>query len=96
MRIRQLIIRIVTAAGLITSMGGFLYAWNTDDVFVGSVWMIMGVGFMTSCAVYSLAMDDIEASMKALSTNRHHTTLDLRDPVISRSYEADPRTHVSV
>jgi hypothetical protein len=81
MRIRQLIIRLVVVGGLVAALGGLVYAWSTDDMFVGSVWLVVGVGLMAGSAVYSLAMDDVEARSKALSTNRHTPVIDLRDPV---------------
>ena len=94
MRIRQMIIRLVVAGGLIAAMGGVLYAWDTDDVFVGSVWMILGVGLMAASAVYSLALDDVEARTKALTTNRRTPSIDLREP--AHAPHADTWTRVGV
>jgi hypothetical protein len=81
MRIRQFLTRLTVVAGLAAAFGGYLVAWQTDDVFVGSVWMIMGVGLMASGAIYSMAMDDPEARDKALTTHRRtdaEKTIDLR------------------
>jgi hypothetical protein len=97
MRIRQLIIRLVVVGGLVAAMGGLLYAWSTDDMFVGSVWLVVGVGLMAGSAVYSLAMDDVEARSQALSTNRHTPDIDLRDPVQApERKKADTWTRVGV
>jgi hypothetical protein len=82
MRIRQILTRITVVAGLAAAFGGYLAAWQTDDMFVGSVWMILGVGLMAGGAIYSMAMDDPEARDKALTTNRTtdaEKAIDLRD-----------------
>lgn len=94
MRIRQLITGLTIAAGLCAAFGGFLYAWNTEDMFVGSVWMILGVGCMAGSVIYSLALDDAESRTTALTTNRH-TSIDLRDPIESPVRE-DVSARVSV
>jgi hypothetical protein len=86
MRIRRTITAIAIVGGIIAAVGGFLTAWNTDDMFVGTVWMIVGIGLMAGGTIYSMAMDDPEARGKALTTHRGHT-VDLRDPAES------PRTH---
>ncbi|MEY2448987.1 MAG: hypothetical protein QOH79_2463 [Acidimicrobiaceae bacterium] len=85
MRIRQILTRLTVLAGLAAAFGGYLAAWQTGDLFVGSVWMVMGVGLMAGGAIYSMAMDDPEAREKALTTHRRRTTdtdgpvVDLRD-----------------
>lgn len=85
MRIRQLFTRLTALAGLAAACGGYYVAWQNDDFFVGTVWMVMGVGMMASAAIYSLAMDDPEAREKALTTHRDRSrhddgpTIDLRD-----------------
>jgi hypothetical protein len=82
MRIRQLITRLVAVTGIAAAIAGFFIAWQNDDMFVGSVWMVLGVGLMASSAIYSMAMDDPQSREKALTTR--HTTdadkaIDLRD-----------------
>jgi hypothetical protein len=85
MRIRQFFTRITVVAGLAAAAGGYFAAWQNDDMFVGSVWMVLGVALMASGAIYSLAMDDPEARAKALTTHRHRAidtdgpTIDLRE-----------------
>jgi hypothetical protein len=86
MRIRQLIIGVIVVSGIITAVGGFLAAWENDDMFVGSVWMIMGISLMAGATIYSLAMDDPQAREKALTTRHSRAaradgpTIDLREP----------------
>ena len=97
MRTREMIIRLVVVGGLVAAMGGFLYAWSTDDVFVGSVWMILGVGAMASSAVYSLAMDDVDARTTALTTNHRTPSIDLRDPIqVAKRNRKEMGTRVGV
>jgi hypothetical protein len=85
MRIRQLLTRITVVAGLAAASGGYFVAWQNDDFFVGTVWMVMGVALMASAAIYSLAMDDPEARETALTTHRQRSTdtdgptIDLRE-----------------
>src|SRR5688500_19443584 len=81
MRIRRIITGIAVVGGILAAMGGFVAAWEFDDMFVGSVWMIVGIGLMAGGTIYSLAMDDPEARATALSTNREHTEPDLREPL---------------
>lgn len=102
MRIRRIITGIAVVGGIVAAVGGFLTAWNTDDMFVGTVWMVVGIGLMAGGTIYSMAMDDPEARGKALTTNRHHT-VDLRDPVdvpreraLERDRERDTATSVRV
>src|SRR3954447_1644375 len=70
MRIRRIITGITVVAGVLAAVGGFLAAWDTDDMFVGSVWMIVGIGLMAGGTIYNMAMDDPEAREKALTTRR--------------------------
>ncbi|MEY2424034.1 MAG: hypothetical protein QOI95_4101 [Acidimicrobiaceae bacterium] len=82
MRIRQLITRLVAVAGIAAAIAGYLIAWQNDDMFVGSVWMVLGVGLMASSAIYSMAMDDPQSREKALTTGRTthaEKSIDLRD-----------------
>jgi hypothetical protein len=74
MRIRQLLTRLTAIAGLAAASGGYYVAWQNEDFFVGTVWMVMGVALMASAAIYSLAMDDPEAREKALTTHRKRST----------------------
>jgi hypothetical protein len=96
MRIRRIITGISVIAGIVAAVGGFLAAWQTDDMFVGTVWMIVGIGLMAGGTIYSMAMDDPEARAKALATHRGHT-VDLRDPLeapVRREREASTRVSV--
>ena len=96
MRIRRTITGIAVIGGILAAMGGFLAAWEFDDMFVGSVWMIVGIGLMAGGTIYNMAMDDPEARLKALTTHRGET-VDLRDPVEApKARERDTSTRVSV
>ena len=98
MRIRRTITAIAVVGGILAGLGGFLAAWEFDDMFVGSVWMIVGIGLMAGGTIYNMAMDDPEARLKALTTHRGET-VDLRDPVEAprtREREFDTSTRVSV
>jgi len=96
MRNRQLIIGVIVVSGILAAVGGFLGAWENDDMFVGRVGMIMGVGLVAAATIYALAMDDPEARATALATRRGQT-IDLRDPVSAPAAEtSDTSTRVSV
>ena len=96
MRIRRIITGITVVAGILAAVGGFLAAWETEDMFVGSVWMIVGIGLMAGGTIYNMAMDDPEARNKALTTHRGHT-VDLRDPLEAPgASERDTSTRVGV
>jgi hypothetical protein len=86
MRIREAIIRICVAAGFFAAAGGILYAWQTDDIYVGTLWAIFGVGLMGAAGVYSLAMDDPQSRAKALGdtdhTDRETELVDVRDSTV--------------
>ena len=100
MRIRRTITGLTVVAGLAAAFGGYLVAWQTEDMFVGSVWMVLGVGLMAAGTIYNLAMDDPEARETALTTHRHRTTdtgptLDIRErETIRKSAETSPRVSV--
>ena len=97
MRIRQLLTRITVVAGLAAAFGGYLAAWQTDDMFVGTVWMVLGVGLMAGGAIYSMAMDDPEARDTALTTHRDSQSVDLREPVSAPATKSsETSTRVSV
>lgn len=98
MRIRLLITRISAVAGIIAAGAGLLIAWQTDDMFVGSVWMVLGVGLMAAAAIYSMAMDDPESRATALTTNRSSHSIDLREPVSAPAprEKTAPSTRVGV
>ena len=81
MRIRHFISSLTFAGGLAAASGGYFVAWQNDDIFVGTVWMVMGVALMAAGAIYTLAMDDPEAREKALTTHRVRST-DTDDPAI--------------
>ena len=73
MRIRRTITGITVVAGLAAAFGGYLVAWQTEDMFVGSVWMVLGVGLMAAGTIYNMAMDDPEARETALTTHRRRS-----------------------
>jgi hypothetical protein len=87
MRIRQLLTRLTAIAGLAAAAGGYFVAWQNEDYFVGTVWMVIGVALMASATIYSLAMDDPEARDKALTTHRHRSTVDDGPEVDLREHE---------
>jgi hypothetical protein len=99
MRIRLLLTRLTALAGLVAASGGYYVAWQNDDFFVGTVWMVLGVGLMASAVIYSLAMDDPEAREKALTTHRARSTrvedgptIDLRERETLRQARERART----
>ena len=99
MRIRLLLTRLTALAGLAAAAGGYYVAWQNDDFFVGTVWMVMGVALMASALIYSLAMDDPEAREKALTTHRTRSkdvddgpTIDLREREALREARERART----
>ena len=84
MQIRQLLIRLTAIAGLVAAGGGYFLAWQNNDFFAGTVWLVVGIALMASAAIYSMALDDPEARDQALNTHRQRATaagppLDLRD-----------------
>jgi hypothetical protein len=96
MRIRRTITGIAIVGGILAALGGFYAVWEFDDLFVGSVLMIVGIGLMASGTIYNMAMDDPEARLKALTTHRGET-VDLRDPVEApNAVGRDTSTRVSV
>ena len=100
MQIRLFLSRFTVVAGLAAAFGGYLAAWQTDDFFVGTVWVVLGVGLMAGGAIYLMAMDDPEARETALSTRRPRTapadgpTIDLRErETIRRAREQATTSH---
>jgi hypothetical protein len=83
MRIRNVIIRICVVAGLIATLGGLAYAWQTDEFFAGTLWAVFGVGLMASAGIYSLALDDPQARSKALGHRRDTEVVDVRDSTLA-------------
>ncbi|MEY2453939.1 MAG: hypothetical protein QOD92_3513 [Acidimicrobiaceae bacterium] len=85
MRIRHFISTLTFVGGLAAASGGYFVAWQNDDIFVGTVWMVMGIALMAGSAIYAMAMDDPEAREKALTTHRQRSTdtdgptIDLRE-----------------
>jgi hypothetical protein len=86
MRIRRTITGITVVAGLAAAFGGYLVAWQTGDMFVGSVWMVLGVGLMAAGTIYNMAMDDPEARETALTTHRRRS-VDTDPPIDLRQRE---------
>ena len=68
MGFRRVITRSSAVLGIVAAGVGLLIAWQSEDFFVGSVWMVLGVGLMAASIVYSLAMDEHASRSKSAET----------------------------